>query len=1302
MTTIRWSGRAPRIRSRGPRTRAARPGVLPLESRIVPTHVFTVNSFTDGVVANPGAGTALTSDGRITLRSAIMEDNAEGGGGVILPAGSYTLSLTGANEDAGATGDLDILTPIFVQGAGSGSVTIHGDGSDRLFDIRTNVDINISGLTLTGGNADVGGALRSVGGSRLTLTDMVIEGNTATSNGGAIAGIAPGPHGQITLDNVLIQNNTAGGFGGGIYMDGQTVIASGLTIAGNNSKAGGGGAAIVDTQATNFAGAQVSNTTISGNVTTGHGGGVMIQAGIVQATDTTVTLNQAALGGGIENGATLGGGNNIVAGNIAPTSPDIFGQYNSQGFNLIGDGSGATGTMMSSDLIGTASAPIDPLLSPLVIHGGTLPVQIPLPGSPALNVGQSFAPSDERGVTRPTSGSDIGAVEARAFAITSSGGGQHAAGGTAFGPLTAIVTEGGQALPGAAVTFTAPASGPSGTFGDTPIVHTDASGRATAPTFTANFTPGSYAVRASVTASLFSDIPLSNDRALVDSLVVTLGPGPYQVGQPFQLTVTAFTPGGVRDANYAGTVSFSTDSAAQATLPPPTTFGSTDAGQKTFQVLFGGLGTHVIKVTDPNGPAGQVSVTVTPVTNRFVISAPPTVVEGTAFTITITAQDSHGNPLPSFVGPVTLTSDDPRAVLPTNIVFTAADNGVKKISGLSLRPPGPHTITATATDGTVGSVSVGVTNLGPTGLVLQTDHPSIQEGGTLTLSGSFTNPDPQDTHTVDIKWGDGGHTDQPLGAGVFQFQITHQYATPSPTGTAGFPISVTVTDAAGGSTAGNANVFVSNVPPQLPPSGGGATGDAGQPFGQIIPFNDPGTDNWTAVADYGDGTGNQPVPVSGHTLDLNHVYAAEGTFTVHVTLSDGNGGTATLTETAAVFPPGTTGIQVITVPPGGTATLTIPGAVITLSNLGGTTTAVLLAGDVNPAVLKGLTGSPSADPTQLVTAYDIRVLTAGPDSVLTAQLTYPNGAPAADPSVQFYDKTGAHFVAVTGSTKVSNSFVVDKAAHTATFILGDTSTPKVSDLGGTVFTLSVPAPTISPTSSSSSSVNAGTSPFLLASAAPASSALAALDVGTSINAPIPTTGLVSSSTLTVAVSAAEGLVRGGGDEPLTGRLVNPQTLSTVIEAAVEISDFLKETFQMWLDQPLPMEAPAAILPPPDTIDQIQLRSVHADVAALQKQVAAAPPAPVAFDALSVPPAKDAIVAQAESRPWWLTAAPQRSEITAGDEAIPVEPTTADRAAAAVTAVWLGGSALAAVLPEPRLDDDEEKWPLAQPEEQDDE
>src|SRR5438270_7741351 len=101
MPALGWPGRAPRLRPRG--RKAARPGLLPLEARILPA-TFTVNSFTDGVVAHAGAGTALTVDGRITLRSAIQELNAEGGGTILLgAAGSYTLSILGPNEDMAAT-----------------------------------------------------------------------------------------------------------------------------------------------------------------------------------------------------------------------------------------------------------------------------------------------------------------------------------------------------------------------------------------------------------------------------------------------------------------------------------------------------------------------------------------------------------------------------------------------------------------------------------------------------------------------------------------------------------------------------------------------------------------------------------------------------------------------------------------------------------------------------------------------------------------------------------------------------------------------------------------------------------------------------------------------------------------------------------------------------------------------------------------------------------------------------------------------------------------------------------------------
>src|SRR6185369_5960639 len=70
---------------------------------------FTVNSITDAVDANPGNGVCATAAGQCTLRAAIQEANASRGADTItLPAGTYTLTIAGRNEDAAAMGDLDI------------------------------------------------------------------------------------------------------------------------------------------------------------------------------------------------------------------------------------------------------------------------------------------------------------------------------------------------------------------------------------------------------------------------------------------------------------------------------------------------------------------------------------------------------------------------------------------------------------------------------------------------------------------------------------------------------------------------------------------------------------------------------------------------------------------------------------------------------------------------------------------------------------------------------------------------------------------------------------------------------------------------------------------------------------------------------------------------------------------------------------------------------------------------------------------------------------------------------------------
>ncbi len=46
-----------------------------------------------------------------------------------------SLSIEGADEDAAATGDLDITSSLTIQGSGARSTIIDGDGIDRVFKI---------------------------------------------------------------------------------------------------------------------------------------------------------------------------------------------------------------------------------------------------------------------------------------------------------------------------------------------------------------------------------------------------------------------------------------------------------------------------------------------------------------------------------------------------------------------------------------------------------------------------------------------------------------------------------------------------------------------------------------------------------------------------------------------------------------------------------------------------------------------------------------------------------------------------------------------------------------------------------------------------------------------------------------------------------------------------------------------------------------------------------------------------------------------------------------------------------------
>ena len=105
-------------------------------------------------------------------------------------------------------------------------------------------------------------------------------------------------------------------------------------------------------------------------------------------------------------------GNTLIAGNTAADgSPDVFGYFTSQGFNLIGVADSSNGFTASSDKTGTAASPLPPGLSVLADNGGPTDTMALLVGSPAIDAGGSSAPpTDQRGASR-VGVSDIGAFE---------------------------------------------------------------------------------------------------------------------------------------------------------------------------------------------------------------------------------------------------------------------------------------------------------------------------------------------------------------------------------------------------------------------------------------------------------------------------------------------------------------------------------------------------------------------------------------------------------------------------------------------------------------------------------------------------------------------------------------------------------------------------------------------------------------------------------------------------------------------------------------------------------------------------
>ncbi|MCC5954249.1 MAG: CSLREA domain-containing protein [Acidimicrobiia bacterium] len=189
---------------------------------------FTVTTADDGPAAAPGDGVCeMTSGaGDCSLRAAIDEANAEPDHHNVVTIAEGidpVLSLPGTGDDANASGDLDVHGPLTVVGGGA---TIDGAGLDRVFDVHAG-RLELRGVTVTGGEADVGGGVLLRGGT-LVVADSTVSANESSVHGGGLA-VAGG---SATVMRSTISGNSAPS-GAALQREGGSVTVRHSTVAEN-------------------------------------------------------------------------------------------------------------------------------------------------------------------------------------------------------------------------------------------------------------------------------------------------------------------------------------------------------------------------------------------------------------------------------------------------------------------------------------------------------------------------------------------------------------------------------------------------------------------------------------------------------------------------------------------------------------------------------------------------------------------------------------------------------------------------------------------------------------------------------------------------------------------------------------------------------------------------------------------------------------------------------------------------------------------------------------------------------------
>jgi Fe-S cluster assembly iron-binding protein IscA len=377
-----------------------------------------------------------------------------------------------------------------------------------------------------------------------------------------------------------------------------------------------------------------------------------------------------------------------------------------------------------------------------------------------------------------------------ASVIATGGSAQSATISAAFAtPLQAVVLDGsGNLFPNATVTFTAPASGASGTFANgmaATTAVTNSSGVATASAFTANSTPGVYSVTASVpgvsTTAIFT---LSNTTSALTSIVATGGGGQSATvstafATALQATVKDFSGNLLGNVTVTFTAPASSASGTFANGTATTTAVTNSSGVATASAFIANsiAGAYSVMASVPGViVTASFSLTNTPGAPASIVAVAggeQSVAVSTPFAAPLQAivLDGSGNLVPNRTVTFTAPASGASATFANGTATTTAvtnRSGVATASAFAANSTSGRYKLAVSTPGVSTTDSFRLTNNpglapGATGLVVTETLASqpVLGGGAIVLvdgmwagnidsSGSLTTPVTPGSHTVTI------------------------------------------------------------------------------------------------------------------------------------------------------------------------------------------------------------------------------------------------------------------------------------------------------------------------------------------------------------------------------------------------------------------------------------------------------------------------------------------------------------------------------------------------------------------------